>query len=74
MVKEAAGFANCYSRRGAGVRFFGILRFITLSAAKRLPGVYVKLLLYRLAARAPLQTDPRLMELYCDGVAIQCVI
>ncbi|CDJ78482.1 Hypothetical protein SMB2099_3868 [Serratia marcescens SMB2099] len=22
MVKEAAGFANCYSRRGAGVRFF----------------------------------------------------
>ncbi len=73
MVKEAAGFANCYSRRGAGCAFWH-LRFITLSAAKRLPGVYVKLLLYRLAARAPLQTDPRLMELYCDGVAIQCVI
>lgn len=71
MVKEAAGFANCYSRRGAGVRFFW---HFALSAAKRLPGVYVKLLLYRLAAWAPLQTDPRLMELYCDGVAIQCVI
>lgn len=66
MVKEAAGFANCYSRRGAGGAFFGILRFIAFSTSKRLPGVYVKLLLYRLAARAPLQTDPP-----ADGIILR---
>lgn len=73
MVKEAAGFANCYSRRGAGVRFWHFALYYVFRS-KAPSGVYVKLLLYRLAAWAPLQTDPRLMELYCDGVAIQCVI
>ena len=52
MVKEAAGFANCYSRRGTGGAF-GILRLLRFRS-KRLPGVYVKLLLYRLAARSAL--------------------
>jgi hypothetical protein len=54
--------------------FFDISRFIAFYAENVLPGVYVKLLLYSLAARGnPLQTDPWLMELYRDGVAIHCV-